>query len=329
MQQGRMRAALKKRKRRRNYTIRKYVRRKYFGGSRAHVIKMPSDSRVIENVEKCLLFLKELRQSTNYFSVKNRKILIISMADITQIDYGMLCILEAISDDLKKQHVIFQGNLPKDKICKKFIEDSGFLNYMVDKNNQPFRKTSQSSMIFFTKGKQTFDKISRKEISRITEKTAEHLIGKTKKLPNIYSILLEICGNSIEWSGKRWLLGVQYENGKVVFTVTDVGYGILHTLHRTWGKVLFDKIAKSNSDILYGAFKQKYGSKTEEINRNKGLPSVKTNFDDGKIKNLIVLTNNVILHFEDESLTESFVHVNFKGTYYQWEITKTCIENGD
>lgn len=56
---------------------------------------------------------------------------------------------------------------------------------------------------------------------------------------SVKTIILEICGNSIEWSGtdnKQWLLGVKYESDRVIFTVTDVGKGILETLYRKFGK---------------------------------------------------------------------------------------------
>ena len=132
----------------------------------------------------------------------------------------------------------------------------------------------------------------------------QHLTGEISQCKSIKTIILEICGNSIEWGGtanKQWLLGVKYETGKVIFTVTDVGKGILETLHRKFSLQLADKFTnKSNDEVLIGAFDQKYGSSSQEVNRNKGLPAVKFNFEQGIIGNLKVLTNNVILHFNDK-----------------------------
>ena len=62
---------------------------------------------------------------------------------------------------------------------------------------------------------------------------------------------------------------------------------------------------KSDDEILKGAF-EKYGSATQKVNRNKGLPSIKSNYDEGNIENLKVLTNNVILNFEDSSKSKTF-----------------------
>ena len=84
---------------------------------------------------------------------------------------------------------------------------------------------------------------------------------------------------------------------------------------------------KSNDEILKGAFDKKYGSTTKEDNRNKGLPAVKANFKQGTINNLKVLTNNVILHFDNDALSKEFEKgtPRFKGTFYQWEMTNDCL----
>jgi len=156
-----------------------------------------------------------------------------------------------------------------------------------------------------------------------------HLTGVSKYYLPVKTIILEICGNSIEWSGtesRQWLLGVKYETNKVVFTVTDVGKGILETLYRRFTMRFFETF-KSNDEVLKGAFDKKYSSTTQEVNRNKGLPAVKANFDIGTINKLIVLTNNVILHFDNNTFSKTFVKGSprFKGTFYQWEINNDCL----
>jgi len=163
------------------------------------------------------------------------------------------------------------------------------------------------------------------------KRVVNHLTEKEEHCLSVKTIILEICGNSIEWSGtdnKQWLLGVKYESHKVIFTVTDVGKGILKTLYRRYNKKIYDFFKnKTDCEILSGAFEKKYGSATQKVNRNKGLPSIKANYDEGNILNLKVLTNNVILHFEDSSQSKTFTKGSpwFKGTFYQWEMTNNCI----
>lgn len=294
-------------------------------------IKAPEDFRLIENTQECLTFFRSVRDATNLNCIRGQYFIKISLANTIYIDYGAISILSAISDDLKYQNIALQGDFPENEQCKQFVVDSGFLNYMVDENNRPFKKADKSELVFFEKGQMSLNQEDRKRISSIIKKVSYHLIGEYKNMPSIYSILLEICGNSLEWSdtqNKQWLLGVKYEEQKVIFTITDVGKGILQTLHRKWDKKLVDFFHKTDDEILKGAFEKKYGSQTQMINRNKGLPSIKANYDEGKIEKLKVLTNNVLLHFDNDNLSTTFNkgQTRFKGTYYQWEINSNCIK---
>jgi hypothetical protein len=200
---------------------------------------------------------------------------------------------------------------------------------MIDENNNPFPKAPQSELIFFEKGCGILSYNDSVKISTLIKNVVKYLTGVDERCTHVKTILLEICGNSIEWSGtdnKQWLLGVKYEQDMVIFTVTDVGKGILKTLYRQFTKRFFDTF-KASVDILKGAFEQKYGSTTKEINRNRGLPSIKNAFDNQLILNLKVLTNDVILHFNNNFNSKTFSKGTpwFKGTFYQWEMDKESI----
>lgn len=83
---------------------------------------------------------------------------------------------------------------------------------------------------------------------------------------------------------------------------------------------------RSSDEILKNAFVRKYGSRSHKVNRNKGLPSIKNGFDSGVIKNLKVLTNNVILHYGKDIDSKVLNKYPFKGTLYRWEINKETIK---
>jgi len=308
-------------------------RKPYYVDDLKSTLNAPDDLRLMENTKDCLNFFTNLR-SEKYLSQRNgNRFVSISLKDVKQIDYGSISILTAISDDLKFKKITLQGNFPIDIGCKQSIIGSGFLNHMYDPRGRAFPKAKKSELIFFEKG---CGKLSIKDniaISNTVKRVVEHLTGKFSQCLAVKSIILEICGNSIEWGGtdnRQWLLGVKYESDKVIFTVTDVGKGILETLHRKFRKALQDLFTgKSNAEILSGAFDQKYGSSTQEVNRNKGLPAVKYNFDNGSILNLKVLCNDVVLHFDDNSKSKTFggKESQFKGTFYQWEMNKDCLNN--
>lgn len=298
------------------------------------LIHVPADFRLIDNTTECLEFFREIRsrKSINFF--KNQKVIFMSLKYVELIDYAAISALISISMDLKARKIVLSGDYPDNPICKKFIIDSGFLNHMVDTNNKKFPVLTKSDFIFFEKGSGKLSKNDRKKISLLVKDVVGYLMGdEVTNLKPVKSIILEICANSIEHANtenKQWLLGVKYGKEEVTFTVSDVGRGILETLHRKFAKQLKDIFRfKPKHDIVLGAFERKYGSSTQEVNRNKGLPSVKANSDVGTIKNLVLLTNNVILHFEDGSKSKTLKSgtARFRGTLYQWKITKDCIIN--
>lgn len=288
-----------------------------------------SDLRLIENTEKCIAVFRDIRSDDSLSNIRGTKFIILDLKNVTQIDYGTISVLTAIGDDLKFKKTILRTILPENINCNNFMIESGYLNNQFDDGGKPFQKTQKSELIFFEKGSGVLSEQDNIKISLLVKAVVNHLTGESRYCLAVKTIILEICGNSIEWSGtdsKQWLLGVKYDEGKVVFTVTDVGKGILDTLHRRFSKQVFETF-KSMDEILKGAFNKKYGSTSQEINRNKGLPAVKSHWEQGTINYLKVLTNNVILHFDNDSLSKTFSmgSPRFKGTFYQWEMTKDCI----
>jgi hypothetical protein len=294
------------------------------------VVAQP-DLRLIENTEKCLAVFRDIRSEEFLSRVRGMKFIILDLKKVTQIDYGTISVLTAIGDDLKYRKILVRTFLPENIDCKNFMIESGYLNNQVDDTGKPFQKTQKSELIFFEKGSGVLSEADNIKISLLVKAVVNHLTGESKYCLAVKTIILEICGNSIEWSGtdsKQWLLGVKYAEGKVVFTVTDVGKGILDTLNKRFGLVLKDIFSlKSPDDILKGAFNKKYGSTSQEVNRNKGLPAVKSHWEQETINHLKVLTNNVILHFDNDSLSKTFSmgSPRFRGTFYQWEMTNECI----
>jgi hypothetical protein len=295
---------------------------------KSHVLA-PYDLRLLENLEGCLSFFRDLR-SEEYLSRRGSiKFIIMSLKNVTDIDYGTISILTAINDDLKFKGIILKTISPDNPACKQFMFDAGYFNNLFDEKGKMFPRAPKSELIFFEKGSGRLSENDSRRIALLIKNVVGHLTGTPNYCLPIRTLILEVCGNSIEWSGtesKQWLLGVKYEENNVIFTVTDVGKGILDSLYRRLTKKFFDTF-KNSEQILSGAFDKKYESSTREENRNKGLPGVKAYFKQGAVNSLKVLTNNVILHFDNDSLSHELEKGSprFRGTFYQWEMTKDCL----
>ena len=107
----------------------------------------------------------------------------------------------------------------------------------------------------------------------------------------------------------------------VKFAFVDNGEGILKTFRS--GKLKkFLGLFKNDVDILDTAFKDGIKSRTGLSWRGKGLPTIYENYEDGYIKNLLVISNDIFLNF-DAGIKRKLDNP-FSGTYYYFEVDQTC-----
>ena len=293
-------------------------------------IPAPIDFRLNDNPTDCLRFFSRLRSPKSVVSTKGRRHIDITLNDVCLLDYATISVFKSIIEELRDKKINVRGDFPQDAACRRMMIYSGFLSHMFDQNGRPFRVNTQSDLLQFEKGTGILTEADSRKISTVMNSVASSLLGHKTKCSMLKSLLLEICGNTIEWSeasSQRWQLGIIYnDNDSIIITVTDIGKGILGTLFSKFQKML-EGLSQPDTEILYKAFQQKYGSSTKEDNRNQGLRLVKRFHEEGCLKQLKVLTNNVFLDFDDMSKSMDFSSSNqsLKGTFFQWELNKDCI----
>lgn len=296
---------------------------------KAESVIAPKNICLLSETHKSLAFYSELRKERNISKMGRTCFVQMDISKVEEFDYSSICVLIAIIRDLKSKGISLRGNYPNNPECKNRIIESGILTFMYDNDGKPFKKSEKSDLLFIEKGSKMLTREDNIRISKTVIKVAKHLTGNESHLPKLRTILLEICGNSIEWAetyNNQWLFGVKYDDDKAIFTITDVGKGILKTLNKKFKHKLKDTfLMKQDDEILQGAFIKKYGSSSRKVNRNKGLPSIKNGSDIGIIQNLKVITNNVILHYDNEFKSELLDKHEFRGTLYRWEVTTNTI----
>lgn len=278
-------------------------------------LHLDSDFRIIENPK---IVVKQLNDILTVRKGNAKSIqLNLDLRQVTHFDLGALtCLLSTLRFTTN-----YIGNHPFDPDCRRFFEESGFLSLMQDINGHKF-EVKNANNLMFEKG---VDKTSNARVGLEIKKAVKYLTGKESTFPPVYSIIQEICPNSIEHANKdtkriNWMMGIQYEGDKVCFAMADKGYGILKTIKKTTSQKVLDSL-KNDTNILMSAFGKKYQSQTNDDNRNKGLPRIKDVVDSGFVQNMTVITNNTLLNLSDDSKSMS-LGLNFGGTFYYWEITK-------
>ena len=221
---------------------------------------------------------------------------------------------------LSRNGIVCWGNYPDDKSVKYYILNSGFLKVLNSNISLESEKIYDNQMYMIGKGVVCSRKIG------ISVKTAmKQLLGREIAYPPVYDNLIEICTNSVEHSNneaidKNWLISISKKNDCIQFILTDIGLGILKTLHKKRKEFFRDKFFRKDGQVLNDIFNKKYQSRTGELNRHKGLPIVLESFKEGFISNLKVLTNCVLYDFKTNSFET--LKNEFKGTLICWTVDK-------
>lgn len=288
------------------------------------------DFKLLVNTQEVVDYISVLK---SYRKVNQLvKTVFIDLSKVINIDIGSISLLLSSIKELNIYGIHIKGNLPIDEKAKQFIIKSGYLEHMsnLSKKLRKDIRTFTSDNLILMSGA---SKSESRKIGECIKKAIEILTGNSHHYPPVYGMIQEMNGNSVEHAyrkKKHWLLGVNIDsvNKKIIFTYTDNGFGILNTMKRKFSAIINDVFnLKNDIVILNGLFDREYNSRfKEQYNRNKGLPVIKKAYVNGKVKNLLVITNNVYLHFGNNSSLN--LKSTFKGAFYYWELDIETIENG-
>ena len=297
----------------------------------------PTDFRLLNNTEGCISFFKKLRSRKYAYKLEDGILrLLIDLRYVQHIDFASTMLLESICDELEKTEPIclIYGNAPVRSSCRQYLKDSGFLNNKVDMSGRPYELSTTSENMKIAKGNEKLKDEQIKKLSDMEKRIYKHISGREGQEFKRIEIIKEICGNTVDWSNAehdQWSFGMKFEEEKVIVVALDLGQGILESISRNFTDYIKDLLDNnSHVDILEGAFNRKYGSKSKQTYRNRGLPSIKHANTLGLIKDLIVLTNNVLLDFTTSGKSRKFANHRsraFSGTLYSWIVDSSCIKS--
>lgn len=280
------------------------------------VLKCPKMFSIKDNSSEVISYMEKVRN----VKVEKYSHLRIDMSEIVKIDNLSIMMLLSNISHASQRGIFVSGNYPDDVDAKYIFEHSGFLSHM-NTLNKKAPSVSESDGLIMNLGTDTYqsdnaDKVISGVINRIS--------GSKRLYQRLNGVVGEMGGNAIQYAyneRKHYIFGSFPTDSGVEMVFADSGYGILNTLKKTFGKSMLDMITiKGPVDVLDGAFNEKYGSKTGEDNRNRGLPFIRQTFNDGYISNLIVITNNVLLNFAEPNKSMR-LNSNYSGTVYFWHVS--------
>jgi hypothetical protein len=274
----------------------------------------------IENCEHVLDFINDLKNVKKYTSIIN-----VNLKDVVEIGEGAIVMLLSVIQELNENGVRVIGDKPKDKFCNATLEKSGFFRFV--KTQISNENLLSKNSILRTGHENSFNS----ELAIEIEKSMETIWGIKSRCPLLYGGVYEMIRNSCDHafslkSKITWHFAINHNDSikSVKYAFVDNGKGIIKSYTSgLWKNIV--GVFKNNAEFLKEAFNQGIDSRTKLPWRGKGLPFIYELFEDGVIKNLVVISNNVYLDFENKIYR--VLDKNYKGTYYYWEIDENCVKS--
>ncbi len=281
---------------------------------------LPASFSFSEDKESVLRFLNE---AFGYYKKLRNKIqekrYNYDLSAVEKIDITAICLFLSLINKIYANGIGSRGNYPTNDNARKILIESGFADIM-QSAFKSLRTKKYKNQLYIVGSK----RVDNKKIGQSVREAVGFLTGVEKHFQPIYTMLIEICSNSVEHANKKdkdknWVVSVSYEPNRVNFIVVDTGEGIMRTIKKKLPELFVDKF-RSDGAILEDLLNKGYQSRTKEINRHKGLPKIKENFDAGYVDNMKILTNKV--WYDMASKTFEKTENEYFGVLYSWSFTK-------
>jgi hypothetical protein len=314
--------------RRQLYQLKRARNRRSFDEKRTHsFIEFEREEKalVAPNIfnlryENCVPVIKYINLIKK--TAQERKNIIIDLQNVVDIKEGAVAMLLSVMKEAINNHgVKVKGNLPVNESASKTLEQSGFFKFVSRQDAgsiTPLKNIMHSG--YRNRGIGFLGEAVREAMATVW--------GTKGRNPLLRGTIYEMMRNSVDHAFPKaqkiqWHFSISHDDEKQLakFSFVDNGKGIINSLNKSKLKKWVHRFL-DGADVLDTAFHDGMESRTGLTWRGKGLPFIFETYTDNIVKNFLVISNNVFIHY-DAGIKE-LLPVSFEGTYYYWEIDTNC-----
>jgi hypothetical protein len=279
-------------------------------------ISVPPDFSIIHNPEAMNSFLLTLRGYARRFHIS------LDLKDVTQITPEAIAALTATISPSSMPNTKVRGNLPSDQLARQILLESGFFEHV-------------SSTVPLPAGQ--LGKIKERKSNLVEPRTARELIDcgtmqafglnwRSHSTRAAYATLIELMANTHNHAaGKRpeieswWATSYgDVKRQRVCYSFVDTGVGIFRSVKVHWIRQAFRRIGISDdAALLLQILQGLVQSSTGLPYRGKGLPTIYKKSQNGDLKSLFIIANDVYADVSNNKYHP--LDVSFPGTLVYWE----------
>jgi anti-sigma regulatory factor (Ser/Thr protein kinase) len=294
----------------------------YSKPAKRHKLHMPNICSIIDNRDETIVFFNDV-----LYYVNERIPVFIDSKHVQKITPDAMLYFILILEEIHNKHNNYslRGNMPKDKYCKKMLQESGFLSYVSSHKNKYKKDTD---IFTIREGEQTESQIA-KEVLQYVKKHL-NIEQSNKNTRAIYALIIEAMANTHNHAvvshkdKKKWYLMAYYtEDGNVEFAFLDSGAGIPKTIRQNFNekiKFLFQSEGAADHTLIASALNGDFRTQTGQRKRGKGLPKMNELAQEGYIKDLVIISNKGYVNPTND--IKHNLNEKFHGTLISWKATK-------
>jgi hypothetical protein len=295
------------------------------------VVKAPANIAFLDDPDSVADFISQIEKA-----LRESPSLYVEMKEVTQIDYATIASLLAVLYRSKKQGKKINGSMPKAQKAKQTLVRSGFIytlfsrspdighRYIINADNQLFTLNDRDLAV----------------VSEIQDAVSLTVLGRTEKLPGLYTTLGELMDNTTTHASEnkaqteRWWLSINHDRDakRVEFVFIDYGVGILRSLLEKAGEHPVKNIleqaqrafGREATDAHLKSIVTESARKIYKLpdGRGEGIYGIYRIMQRGEIGNLHIISNDAFGAVSDGKYKK--LKNQFNGTLYYWDI---CVNN--
>jgi hypothetical protein len=262
--------------------------------------------------------------------VRKHKNVYLNMSEINIITEGAILYLLSRLHYYKYSESGYRisGNFPSNKECEKLLLESNFPKYVFTE-----RKYTEEVQIFpIIDGYDSNGEV----IDNVLSFVEKHINLTEDNSFDIYGPMLECLTNSKNHAYQKmnskfhkwWLIAIpDTKHTRVHYTCLDNGSGIPSTIKKKFRERILPPIlipGEKDTDFVISALRGEFRTRTNKIERGKGLPSIFRASQNSQIANLTIISNFAYVkidHNENISIRENMLN-KFKGTLISWDFVE-------
>ena len=298
-------------------------------------VKMPSNFSIIDNDIETIKCFETIDKKIRLPITKK---VFLDFSEVENLTIDALMYLIAFMKNCYKRgyYKPIMGNYPVNDAAKSILMSSGFLDYVKHLRDLDEEQVKNETSIMITVGSLVKPEVLANvcnlvqrafSVDRIYTMFIYEMIGELMANTEDHAFIDEAERKKVVNS---WYLYVLIEDKKAKITVLDTGLGIPATIRKRLLEKLRDGLPFAGVDDSTYIFEALHGkhknrkvfsrSRTEDENRNKGLPAIYNRYVQGKIMNLKIISNYGICSCVEEKQVKKDLQSRLPGTLLYWEI---------